>query len=72
MIRLMSGLFKLAVFAVILVFAIYNFEVVTLRFANVYEFNLPLAVVLFLVFVLGIALGSTMRWASKFGIKNRK
>ena len=72
MIRLISGLFKLAVFAVILVFAIYNFEVVTLRFANVYEFNLLLAVVLFLVVVLGIALGSTTTWVSKLSIKNRK
>ena len=72
MIRLISGLFKLAVFAVILIFAIYNFEVVTLRFANVYEFNLPLAVMLFLVFVSGIALGSTMTWVSKLSIKNRK
>jgi uncharacterized integral membrane protein len=60
------------VFAVILVFAIYNFEAVTLRFANVYEFHLPLAVVLFLVFVLGLALGSTMTWVNKLNIKNRQ
>jgi hypothetical protein len=43
MIRLISGLVKLALFAVILVFAIYNFELVPLRFANFYEFNLPSA-----------------------------
>jgi uncharacterized integral membrane protein len=71
MIRVISGLFKLSVFAVILVFAIYNFELVTLRFANIYEFNLPLAVVLFLVFVLGLALGSTMTWVTRLGIKDR-
>ena len=51
MFRFVSGLFKLILFALILVFAIYNFDVVTLRFANVYEFTLPLAVVIFLVFV---------------------
>ena len=72
MIRLISGLVKLALFAVILVFAIYNFELVPLRFANFYEFNLPLAVVLFLVFVLGLALGSTLTWVSKVGKKNRQ
>ena len=72
MVRFISGLVKLAVFAVILVFAIYNFEAVTLRFANVYEFSLPLAVVLFLVFVLGLALGSTMTRVGKLGIKNRQ
>jgi uncharacterized integral membrane protein len=71
MIRVISGLFKLAVFAVILVFAIYNFELVTLRFANIYEFNLPLAVVVFLVFVLGLTLGSTMTWVTKLGSKDR-
>ena len=71
MIRVISGLFKLAVFAVILVIAIYNFELVTLRFANIYEFNLPLAVVLFLVFVLGLTLGSTMTWVTKLGSKDR-
>jgi uncharacterized integral membrane protein len=72
MIRFISRVSKLAVFAVILVFAIYNFEAVTLRFANVYEFKLPLAVVLFLVFVFGLALGSTMTWVSKLGIKKRQ
>ena len=71
MIRVISGLFKLAVFAVILVFAIYNFELVTLRFANIYEFNLPLAVVLFLVFVSGLTLGSTITWVTKLGMKDR-
>jgi hypothetical protein len=71
MIRLISGLFKFAVFAVILIFAIYNFELVTLQFANVYELNLPLAVLLFLVFVLGLTLGSTMTWVTKLGIKDR-
>ena len=71
MIRVISGLFKLAVFAVILVFAIYNFELVTLRFANIYEFNLPLAVVLFSVFVLGLTLGSTVTWVTKLGMKDR-
>lgn len=71
MIRVIFGLFKLAVFAVILVFAIYNFELVTLRFANIYEFHLPLAVVLFLVFVLGLTLGSTMTWVTKLGMKDR-
>jgi uncharacterized integral membrane protein len=55
------------VFAVILIFAIYNFELVTLQFANVYELNLPLAVLLFLVFVLGLTLGSTMTWVTKLG-----
>ena len=71
MIRLISGLFKFAVFAVILIFAIYNFELVTLQFANVYELNLPLAVLLFLVFVLGLTLGSAMTWVTKLGIKDR-
>jgi uncharacterized integral membrane protein len=71
MIRLISGLFKFAVFAVILIFAIYNFELVTLQFANVYEFSLPLAVLLFLVFVLGLTLGSTMTWVTKLGTKDR-
>ena len=71
MIRVISGLFKLAVFAVILVFAIYNFELVTLRFANIYEFHLPLAVVLFLVFVSGLTLGSTITWVTKLGMKDR-
>lgn len=72
MIRFVSGLVKLVLFAVILVFAVYNFELVTLRFANVYEFNLPLAVVLFLVFVLGLALGSTMTWLGKLNFKSRQ
>ena len=71
MIRLISGLFKFVVFAVILIFAIYNFELVTLQFANVYEFSLPLAVLLFLVFVLGLTLGSTMTWVTKLGTKDR-
>ena len=65
MFRFVSGLFKLILFALILVFAIYNFDVVTLRFANVYEFTLPLA----LVFVLGLALGTTMTWFSRSTIK---
>ena len=69
MIRFVSGLFELVLFAVILVFAVYNFEMVTLRFANVYEFNLPLAVLLFLVFILGLALGSTMSWVGKLSTK---
>ena len=69
MFRFVSGLFKLILFALILVFAIYNFYVVTLRFANVYEFTLPLAVVVFLVFVLGLALGTTMTWFSRSTIK---
>ena len=72
MTRFISRLSKLAVFAVILVFAIYNFEAVTLRFANVYEFKLPLAVMLFLVFVLGLALGSTITWVRKPDIKKRQ
>jgi uncharacterized integral membrane protein len=71
MIRLISGLLKFVVFAVILIFAIYNFELVTLQFANVYEFSLPLAVLLFLVFVLGLTLGSTMTWVTKLGTKDR-
>lgn len=72
MISFFSGLFKLALFAIILVFAVYNFEMVTLRFANVYEFNLPLAVVLFFFFVLGLALGSTISWLGKVNIKKRQ
>ena len=72
MIRFVSGLVKLVLFAVILVFAVYTFELVTLRFANVYVFNLLLAVVLFLFFVLGLALGSTMTWLGKLNFKSRQ
>jgi uncharacterized integral membrane protein len=69
-IKLFSGLIKLLLFALILVFAVYNFEIVTLRFGNIYSFQLPLAVILFLVFLLGLVLGSTMTWIT--GVKYKK
>ena len=69
MMRFLSSLFKLFLFAVIFIFAVYNFDLVTLRFANVYEFHLPLAVVMFMVFILGLVLGTTMTWVNRLTLK---
>lgn len=55
--RYVAWIFKLALFLLVLSFAVKNTEIVTVRYYLGYEWQAPLVLVLLVVFCLGAAVG---------------
>jgi len=61
MIGLARKLIKLIIVLLFLIFTVYNFDSVKLKFTNLYVFESPLAVIVFISFLSGFALGVASR-----------
>ena len=61
MIALVRKLIKIIIVLLLLVFTVYNFDSVSLKFTNLYIFEFPLAVIVLMSFLFGFALGAVTR-----------
>ena len=61
MVALVRKLIKTIIVLLLLVFTIYNFDSVRLKFTNLYIFEFPLAVIVLISFLFGFALGALTR-----------
>ena len=61
MVALIRRLIKTIIVVLLLVFTVYNFDSVSLKFTNLYIFEFPLAVIVLISFLFGFALGAVTR-----------
>ena len=61
MVALVRKLIKIIIILLLLVFTVYNFDSVSLKFTNLYIFEFPLAVIVLISFLFGFALGVVTR-----------
>ena len=61
MVALVRKLIKIIIVLLLLVFTVYNFDSVSLKFTNLYIFEFPLAVIVLISFLFGFALGAATR-----------
>ena len=61
MVALVRKLIKTIIVLLLLVFSVYNFDSVSLKFTNLYIFEFPLAVIVLMSFLFGFALGAVTR-----------
>ena len=61
MVALVRKLIKIIIVLLLLVFTVYNFDSVSLKFTNLYIFEFPLAVIVLISFLFGFALGAVTR-----------
>lgn len=66
MVALVRKLIKIIIVLLLLVFTVYNFDSVSLKFTNLYIFEFPLAVIVLISFLCGFAWGAvTMIFSRK-------
>ena len=70
MIALVRKLIKIIIVLLLLVFTVYNFDSVSLKFTNLYIFEFPLAVIVLISFLFGFALGAVTRIFSRKRIRS--
>ena len=70
MIALVRKLIKIIIVLLLLVFTVYNFDSVRLKFTNLYIFELPLAVIVLIAFLSGFALGAATRLLVRKRVKS--
>ena len=70
MVALVRKLIKTIIVVLLLVFTIYNFDSVSLKFTNLYIFEFPLAVIVLMSFLFGFALGAVTRLFSRKRIRS--
>ena len=61
MVALIRRLIKTIIVVLLLVFTVYNFNSVSLKFTNLYIFEFPLAVIVLISFLFGFALGAVTK-----------
>ena len=70
MVALVRKLIKIIIILLLLVFTVYNFDSVSLKFTNLYIFEFPLAVIVLISFLFGFVLGAVTRLFSRKRIRS--
>ena len=71
MVALVRKLIKTIIVALLLVFTVYNFDSVSLKFTNLYIFEFPLAVIVLISFLFGFALGAVTKLFGRKRVRPR-
>ena len=71
MVALVRKLIKTIIVVLLLVFTIYNFDSVSLKFTNLYIFEFPLAVIVLISFLFGFALGAVTKLFGRKRVRPR-
>jgi len=71
MVALIRRLIKTIIVVLLLVFTVYNFDSVSLKFTNLYIFEFPLAVIVLISFLFGFALGAVTKLFGRKRVRPR-
>jgi len=71
MVALVRKLIKIIFILLLLVFTVYNFDSVSLKFTNLYIFEFPLAVIVLISFLFGFALGAVTKLFGRKRVRPR-
>jgi len=71
MVALVRKLIKIIIILLLLVFTVYNFDSVSLKFTNLYIFEFPLAVIVLISFLFGFALGAVTKLFGRKRVRPR-